>query len=96
MNLVEQIARMIDAEGAYSEWYENTSDGIEPAEPTTRQKYYRAKYESKAVDILRTLMRHDQRSIRQALIDFEKEGWKKYGIDVDALRMSKVVEDKYK
>lgn len=53
MNIVEQVARMIDAEGAYAVGYPSTDPSAQPIPFTTRQKYFQAKYEHLAVEIVK-------------------------------------------
>lgn len=55
MNLVETLARIIDAEGAYAQHYDNSRDDAAPCEPTPRQRYFKAYYECKSVEILKLL-----------------------------------------
>ena len=100
MNLVETIARMIDAEGAYAVFYNNTSADAAPCEPTTRQKYFRAHYECKAIEILKLMAGQTPKKIRNDLIKFEKDGWKrlfeKHGISLDQIPdFEKIITEKY-
>lgn len=84
MRLVEEVARMIDQEGAYSEWCH--TDGT-PVEPTVRQKYFQAKYECIAIDILKLVLKKSASEIRGELILFEKEGWRRLGVPIDDPRI---------
>jgi hypothetical protein len=101
LNLVEQVARMLDAEGAYGEWYDNSSFDAEPMPPTPRQNYFRAHYECKAIEILKLLAGQTPENIRADLIEFEKEGWKrefaKRGLAFDQLPgAAQIIEAKYR
>lgn len=100
MNLVEQIARMIDAEGAYGVWYDNTCSGSEPVAPTTRQSYFRAHYECKAVEILKLLAGQTPKKIKADLVEFEKFGWErlfeKHGLSLDQVPdADRIIKEKY-
>ena len=94
MNIVERVARTTDAEGAYSEWYDGTSAKT-PIESTTRQKYFRAKYECDAVAILKVALEMDPESIRADLVKFEVSGWGRLGIPIEDPALRKIIEDKY-
>ena len=99
MNLVEQVARMIDAEGAYGAFYNNTRADAKPCEPTTRQKYFRAHYECKAIEILKMLAGQTSAKIKADLVEFETLGLKKllgkHGISLDQLPdADKIIADK--
>lgn len=96
MNLVERIARIIDAEGAYAEAYDGTGGNARLHELTTRQKYFRAKYELKATQILKLVLSYNAETIKKMLIEFEMDGWRKLGIPVDDPLLSKTVVEKYK
>lgn len=93
MNLVEKIARMIDTEGAYSVW--KTENG-EDSEFTTRQRYWQAKYECLAIDIIKTLMQVSAKDMREDLIAWEKQGWANLGLPIDSIPdFDKLIESKY-
>lgn len=100
MNLVEQVARMIDAEGAYAEFYDNTREDAEPCEPTTRQKYFRAHYECKAIELLKLLAGQTPEKIKADLVEFERNGWErlfeKHGLSLDQVpEAEKIIRAKY-
>lgn len=99
MNLVEKIARMIDAEGAFGEYYDNTGLDSGPMPPTARQEYFRAHYRNKAVQILMVLASISADRIKADLIEFEKEGWRqlKFPIDNPEIKpiADKIIADKY-
>ena len=94
MNLVEEIARMIDDEGAYSVASTGT-DGGEPIPFTTRQKYFQAKYECRAIELLKKIGGLTSTAIRTDLIEWEMRGWKGRGMPVDDPVLSKIIADKY-
>jgi len=100
MNLVEQVARMLDREGAYSVWYGTTSTDGKPLDFTTRQKYFQAVYEHLAVDILKFALNTGPSEIRKALVEFEKDGWRELGVPIDNAQISdeahRIIEAKYK
>lgn len=83
MNLVEQIARMIDAEGAYTEWFDGTDEDAKPHPLTPRQKYFQAKYECQAIEILKLIGVMNKATIRSDLIEWEKMGWMRLGVPID-------------
>lgn len=85
MNIVETVARMIDAEGAYAKAFGGT-DASSPAIPfTTRQKYFQAKYEMQAIEILKLAAGAGTDKIKADLIQFEKDGWKRLGVPLEQL-----------
>jgi len=70
----------MDIEGAYARitnW-----DGT-LKEYTTRQLYFQAAYEVKAIEILKMTLRTGEVRIRSDLIEFEKEGWRRLGVPID-------------
>lgn len=83
MNLVEQIARLIDHEGAYSVWLDGTGPDAKEHPLTTRQKYYQAKLELDAIAILKLVAGVPLERIKADLIEHEKMGWKRLGIPID-------------
>ncbi len=95
MNIVEQVARVIDHEGAYTEWFDGTGFDAKPHSPTTRQKYHRARAESDAVTILKLALAAGPEALREQLIEFEMQGWRERGIPVDQPELAKVVTEKY-
>ena len=99
MNLVEQIARMIDREGAYGIGFNGTGPNAQPHPFTTRQKYWQATYELLAVEILKKLMATPKDEIRNSLIEFERSGWLRLGVPVDDPQFKeladKTIADKY-
>ena len=96
MNLVEQVARMIDAEGAYGVFYDNTRADASPCEPTVRQRYFQAYYECKAIELLKLLAGQTPAKIKRDLVEFEKEGWKRLGVPLEKLpEADKIIEGKY-
>ena len=83
MNLVERIARMIDAEGAYYEAFNGTGPEAQKHDFTVRQKYFQANYELRAIEILNLLRPVGKDKIRNDLIEWEKFGWKRLGVPID-------------
>lgn len=99
MNIVEEIARMIDCEGAYGERFDNTRPEAKPCEPTTRQKYWRARYDHIAVGVVKRLAMFRSDELKSQLVEFEKAGWRKLNVPIDdpALKPSadRIIADKY-
>lgn len=92
-NLVERIARMIDAEGAYSTWM-NSADADAKQHPfSTRQLYFQSSYELKAIEILKALAGVPLETIRADLIEWEKLGWERLGININQDAETKTVAD---
>lgn len=79
MNLVEQIARIIDSEGAYSVAYDGTGPNAKQHPVTSRQEYFRAKYECDAIKILELINDYTDDKVRDDLIQWHKDGWEKLG-----------------
>jgi hypothetical protein len=84
-NLVVEIAKMIDAEGAYSVWYSGTDPNAEPKPHTTRQLYFQADYELKAIAILKRLRSLTSDEIGEALVQHEIAGWRRLKIPIEQL-----------
>ena len=82
MNLVEQVARMIDSEGAYGIAYPDSSGTSSPIPFSIRQKYFQAKYECLAIDIIKRLMAARHAEMRTDLIAWEKDGWRRLGVPI--------------
>lgn len=99
MNLVDQIARVIDKEGAFAVAFDSTGHDAKMHPHTTRQKYWQATYELMAVEILKRVRLYTHNEIRQHLIDFEKSGWLRLGVPVDDPNFkelaNKIIEEKY-
>jgi hypothetical protein len=94
MNIVEQVARMIDAEGAYAEYWGSSDPNAEPMPQTVRQKYFRTGYECKAIEILQLVTGMATEKIIADLIEFEKEGWRKLGVPIDDVG-NRIIHKKY-
>lgn len=95
MNLVEQVARMLDDEGAFSVAYADVSGKVAIA-LTTRQKYFQAKYEARAVELLKFISSMTKTAIKADLIEFEMQGWKRLGVPLERLPDARaIIEDKY-
>lgn len=82
MNIVEQVARIIDSEGAYGVAYSDSAC-TQQIPFTTRQKYFQSKYEHLAVEIIKFIRRHDPQQVKDELIEFEKDGWRRLGVPID-------------
>lgn len=102
MNLVEQIARQIDAEGAYGIGYPSTSPHALPIPFTTRQKYFQASYECKAIDLLKMLLDAGfaTDAVREELVQWEKFGWQRLGVNIEltpeiAAETDAIIRNKY-
>lgn len=97
-NLVEQIARMIDAEGAYAVGYPSTNPS-QPIPFTVRQKYFQAKYECLAIEIVKMLMAIERAKMRSDLIAWEKAGWLRLGVPINDPEFKdqadRIIEAKY-
>ena len=97
-NLVEQIAKMIDTEGAYAVAYPSTAPS-EPIPFTTRQKYFQAKYELLAIEIVKMLMAIERVKIRSDIIAWEKAGWLRMGVPINDPKFKeqadRIIEAKY-
>lgn len=100
MNVVETIARMIDAEGAYAVATDSTLPDAKPMPFTTRQKYFQSVYEVKAVEIVCSLRRYSPKEMTAFLIDFEKKGWRRMGVPIDNPKfrdmVDRIIEEKYR
>lgn len=85
LNIVERIARMIDAEGAYGMAFPGTNPAADPIPFTTRQKYFQADYELKAIHILKMLLSAGlaTEEVREQLVAWEKHGWARLGINIE-------------
>jgi len=95
MNLVEQVARMLDDEGAYSVAYGSTS-GADPLPLSPRQKYFQAKYEARAVELLKFIGSMTKTAIKADLVEFEMQEWKRLGVLLERLPDARaIIEAKY-
>jgi hypothetical protein len=90
MNIVEKIARMVDREGAYSEWQDATGKIVPPS---IHQEYFQALYESLAVDLLKLFLTLNAKEVREELVEFEKNGWRKLGVPIDDPRIKKQADE---
>lgn len=99
INLVDQIARIIDTEGAYSIAVDGTGPGAKMHPHTTRQKYWQAKYELLAIEILKRVGNYSRKEISEHLIEFEKAGWLRLGVPINDPKFKamadKIIEAKY-
>lgn len=94
MNIIEQVARMLDAEGAYGDFQGSPESAV--AYVRSRQNYFRAHYECKAIELLKLMLTYKPEDVRAALIEFEKDGWRKLGVPLDKLPdADKIIFAKY-
>jgi len=94
MNLIEQIARKIDTEGAYSEWFDGTGLDAKKILPTTRQKYYRSRAEHLASEVAKIILEAGIERLRSDAENFEIECWGKLGLPISD-DLKRIVADKY-
>lgn len=98
-NLVEQIAKMLDTEGAFAEFFDLTDPEAKPMPPTTRQKYFQARYKHTAVMILDMLLNISHDKIKEDLVEYEKRMWQELGLDLNKPEIkdmaNKLIQDKY-
>lgn len=98
-NLIDEIARMLDSEGAFAEFFDLADPEAKPMPLTPRQKYFQARYRHLAVQILNRVLNLSHEEIREELIAFEKKLWKELGLDLIKPEIkdmaNKLIQDKY-
>ena len=90
--LIDVIAKMIDSEGAFSANYTTTGLGSKPIPPSSRQKYFQAKYRHTAVKIVRLLLDRSHEDLIKELVSFEKNAWKELGVDMTIPEIKDMVD----
>lgn len=98
-SLIDEIAKMLDSEGAFAEFFNLADPEAKPMPPTPRQKYFQARYRHLAVQILNRVLNLSHEKIREELIAFEKKLWKELGLDLNKPAIKdlaeNMIEDKY-
>ena len=93
MNIIDRIARMIDSEGAYSECYDGTGASAIKQPFSTRQKYFQARYEYLAIQIVDLFLGCERDDIRKDRITWEIDGWEKHGLPRE--RAERMLKEKF-
>ncbi len=92
-NLIDDLAKMLDSEGAFASFFDLADTEAKPMPPTSRQKYFQARYRHLAVKILNRVLNLSHDEIREELIAFEKKLWKELGLDLNKPAIKNMAED---
>lgn len=99
MSIVEKAAAIIEP-GAYAtDWFGGTGPDARPVKLSglseSRRNYFRASAECRAIEILRIAASMTQAELRAALIEYERDGWRRLGLPMDDPELREVIERKY-
>ena len=96
MNLVEEIARIIEPGAFIDGWVDENGTPVAPYDGlAARVALRRAEAERKASQIVTRLSGETGLSLKQGLVDWEVSRWKKMGLPMDDPELKEIVSSKH-